>query len=161
MRRHGEQVVVVHVGDGGPVEVARHRAVGPGSPALDEAHFPPVPVGPAARAPRPRGAAEAAFCALGDGARLWLVEAAAAGASRVRVKMAEAVALAALHGRAEVDRALGVAATAGRFADGDLVSLLAHQASASPEPTSRAGEQHTLAQGTGGWNVLGASGEVR
>lgn len=161
VRRHGEQVVVVHLDrDGGPVEVARHQGADPGSPALDDTHFPPAPAGPAARAPRPRGTAESAFLALGDGARLWLVEAAAAGASRVRVKMAEAVTLASLHGHAEVDRALGVAATAGRFSDGDLASVLAHQANAAPGGTSRAGEQHTLAQGTAGWNALGG-GKVR
>ncbi|MGF7235783.1 MAG: IS21 family transposase [Frankia sp.] len=160
VRRHGDQIVVVHVADGGPVEVARHHTTGPGRPALDEAHFPPVPAGPAARTPKPRSTAEAAFCALGDGARLWLIEAAAAGASRVRVKMTEAVTLAALHGPAQVDRALGVAATAGRFTDGDLVSVLAHQASAGPGDTSQATEQHTLAQGTGGWNALGAEPEA-
>jgi hypothetical protein len=65
--------------------------------------------------------------------------------------MAEAVALAALHGAAAVDRALGQAAAAGRFADGDLPAILAHQACAAEGETSRAGEQHTLAQGTGGW----------
>jgi len=43
------------------------------------------------------------------------VEAAAAGAVRVRAKMAAAIELAALAGRAEVDAALDVAAAAGRF----------------------------------------------
>ena len=42
VRRHGEQVVVVHVGPAGPVEVARHRRTGPGSPRVDDAHFPPA-----------------------------------------------------------------------------------------------------------------------
>lgn len=159
VRRHGEQVVVTHLGDGGPVEVARHRATTPGSPALDETHFPPAPAGPAARTPRPRSAGEAEFCALGDGARLWLVEAAASGTSRMRVKMAEAVTLAGLHGSGTVDRALGAAATAGRFADGDLAAILTHQATAAPGGTSRAGEGHTLAQGTAGWNALGNGGD--
>jgi hypothetical protein len=44
--------------------------------------------------------------------------------------MAEAVELARLHDAATVDRALGQAATAGRFADGDLAAILAHQAAA-------------------------------
>jgi hypothetical protein len=65
--------------------------------------------------------------------------------------MAKAVQMAALHGTQAVDRALGQAAASGRFADGDLAALLAHQASAAPGETSRAGEARTLAQGTGGW----------
>jgi hypothetical protein len=40
---------------------------------------------------------------------------------------------------------------AGRFADGDLASVVAHQAAAAPGKASRAGEQATLAQGTSGW----------
>ena len=43
------------------------------------------------------------------------------------------------------------AAAAGRFADGDLASVIAHQALAVPGETSRAGEDRSLAQGTGGW----------
>jgi hypothetical protein len=41
--------------------------------------------------------------------------------------MAEAVDLAKLHGSDQVDRALGTCAQAGRFADGDLAAILAHQ----------------------------------
>jgi hypothetical protein len=123
----------------------------PGSPRLDEAHYPPAPPGALNREPKPRTAAEAEFLAIGDGAGLWLAEAAAAGASRVRSKMTRAVQLAALHGTEPVDRALGQAAAAGRFADGDLAALLAHQASAAPGEATRAGESRTLAQGTGSW----------
>ena len=61
------------------------------------------------------------------GAEAWLIKAAAAGAQRVRRKMAEAVDLAKLHGAEEVERALKVCAEAGRFADGDLAAILAHQ----------------------------------
>jgi len=64
--------------------------------------------------------------------------------------MAKAVQLAALHGAQAVDRALGQAAASGRFADGDLASILARQASAAPGEASRAGESRTLAQGTSG-----------
>jgi hypothetical protein len=41
--------------------------------------------------------------------------------------MAEAVDLAKIHGNQDVDRALRTCADAGRFADGDLASILAHQ----------------------------------
>jgi hypothetical protein len=74
--------------------------------------------------------------------------------------MAQAVQLAALHGAEAADRALGQAAAAGRFADGDLASILAHQASAAPGQPSRAGEERTLAQGTGGWARHAGTGEA-
>lgn len=159
VRRHGQQIVVVHVGDGGPVEVARHEQTTPGSPRIDDAHFPTQAEGPLGRTPRPKTAAEKQFLALGEGAQLWLIEAAGAGCSRIRAKMAEAVDLAALHDRASVDRALGQAATAGRFAHGDVAAILAHQAgdpasSTVTEPT-RASEHNSLAQGTGRWARLG------
>jgi hypothetical protein len=151
VRRHGEQVVIARVGVAGAAEVARHRLASPGSPRLDDAHYPPAPPGALNREPKARTKAEAQFLAIGDGAGLWLAEAAAAGAARVRSKMTQAVQMAALHGAGAVDRALGQAAAAGRFADGDLASILAHQASAAPGEPSRAGEDRTLAQGTGGW----------
>jgi len=152
VRRHGEQVVISHAGPDGPAEVARHQVTTPGSPRVDDSHYPPAPPGALNREPKPRTSAEAQFLAIGDGAALWLAEAAAAGASRVRVKMARAVQLAALHGAAAVDLALGQAATAGRFAHGDLNAIISHQATAAAPGTARqAGEQATLAQGTSGW----------
>jgi hypothetical protein len=159
VRRHGEQVVIAHLGPQGPAEVARHLVTSPGSPRLEEAHYPPAPPGALNREPKARTKAEAEFLAIGSGAGLWLAEAAAAGASRVRSKMARAVQMAVLHGTGAVDRALGQAAASGRFADGDLPSILAHQASAIPGETSRAGESRTLAQGTGGWSAHGGRQE--
>lgn len=155
VRRHGDHVVIVHVGDAGPVEVARHQDTTPGSPRVDDAHFPPAPAGALARTPRAKTSSEAAFLGLGDGASLWLTEAAATGAARVRAKMAEAVELGRLHGAQVVDRALGQAGTSGRFAEGDLAAILSHQATAAPGPAGRAGEDHTLAQGTAGWAGFG------
>jgi len=151
VRRHGGQVVITHAGPAGPVEVARHPVTTPGSPRVEDAHYPPAPPGALNRTPKPRTQAEAQFLGIGDGAGLWLAEAAAAGATRVRAKMAQAVQLAVLHGATGVDRALGQAAAAGRFADGDLAAILAHQASAAVGEPSRAGEQSSLAQGTAGW----------
>jgi hypothetical protein len=151
VRRHGEQVVITHAGPGGPAEVARHQVTAPGSPRVDDAHYPPAPPGALGRTPKARTAAEAQFLAIGDGAGLWLAEAAAAGTARVRAKMAAAVQLAALHGAAAVDQALGRAAAAGRFAGGDLAAIIAHQAGAAAGPDRQAGEQRTLAQGTAGW----------
>lgn len=160
VRVHGlgadEQVVIVHVGAVGPVEVARHERATPGSPRLDDAHFPPPPAGALGRIPKARNESEAAFLMLGDGAGLWLTEAAAAGTTKVRAKMAEAVSLSKLFGAAEVDWALGHAAVHARFAHGDLASILDHHATTGAS-TSRhqAGEEGSLTQGTSGWAALG------
>ncbi len=169
VRVHGqgadEQIVIVHVGAGGPVEVARHHRASPGSPKIDDAHFPPAPAGALQRGPRPRTHAEVEFLALGDGARLWLTEAAGAGAGRMRVKMAAAVALAKLGDPVAVDWALGHAAVNARFAETDLASILAHRARTSGGGVHQAGEDRSLSQGTAPWSALpgpcgpGAHGE--
>ena len=159
VRVHGlgehEQIIIVHVGPAGPAEVARHKRATPGSPRLDDAHFPPPPAGALGRIPKARNESEAAFLMLGDGARLWLTEAAAAGTTKVRVKMAQAVTLAKLFGAAEVDLALGHAAVHARFGHADLASILDHHATGSSSPTHRAGEDGSLTQGTSGWAALG------
>jgi hypothetical protein len=155
VRAHGEEVVVVHLGERGPVEVARHLVTTPGSPRVDQGHFPPAPEGALGRVPRAHSAAEVEFLAIGEGAATWLVEAGAAGASRVRIKMAEAVALAKLHGVARVNWALGHAAVYGRFAERDLPAILAHRAAATPGAARHAGEGHTLQAGTATWEGFG------
>lgn len=157
-RSHGvgadEQVIVVHVGIDGPVEVARHQRARPGSPAIDDTHFPEhrekVPGDYTIKA---RSAAEAEFLGIGAGAHTWLLEAAAAGTARMNMKMAEAVALAKISGTAEVNAALGEAATYGRFATGDLASILT--ATVSKAAAHRADEKTSLAQGTSGWAAIG------
>jgi transposase len=160
VRVHGrgadEQVIVVHVQATGPVEVARHARATPGSPRLDDGHFPPAPAGALERKPLARNASEAAFLALGDGARLWLAEAAAAGTTKIRLKMAQAVTLAKLFEAQDVDWALGHAAVHARFAEADLASILDHHHAATTDgPRSRAGEDGSLTQGTAGWAALG------
>ena len=55
----------------------------------------------------------------------------------------------------EVDWALGHAAVHGRFADGDLASILDHHASSARGGEHRASEDRSLAQGTAGWARLG------
>ena len=152
VRVDGDEVVAVHVAGRGVTEVARHRRGTPGSPVIDDTHYPPRPDGPLARQPKATNAAETEFLAIGEGARSWLVEAAAAGTSRVKVKMAEAVTLSRLHGAERVDWALGHAATFGRFAEGDLASILA----ANPPGQRRSADDvHSLQPGTGAWHQLG------
>jgi transposase len=150
-------------GPAGLAEVARHRLSTPGNPRIDLAHYPGHPQNPdgSPRPPRitPATAAEAAFLAIGDGARAWLTEAAAAGASRVRAKMAEAVELAALAGTAAVDGALGTAALAGRFGDGDLLSIAGYQAAGNAAgPVTVADEAFSAQPGTSAWAGFGAAG---
>ena len=89
---------------------------------------------------------------------MWLVEAAAAGTSRVRVKMAEAVTLAGFHGVERVDWALGHAAAYSRFGDGDLASVLAAN---PPGISRRADDVHSLQTGTSAWGALGATNSDR
>jgi transposase len=155
VRHHGDQVIVTAVDPGGAREVARHLVTTPGNPRYLDEHFGPAPEGPLNRSPRAKTAADTAFLAIGDGAGLWLTEAAAAGSSRVRVKMAEAVTLAALHGTAAVDRALGHAAVTGRFGEGDLASIIAHHASAPAEGSHQAGESKSLQRSTQAWEGFG------
>lgn len=154
-RGAGEQVVITHVGAAGPVEVARHDRATPGSPQLIDEHFPAQPQGPLDRRPRARSAGEVEFLALGEGAALWLTEAAAAGTTKMRVKMDQALALAKLFDPVEVDWALGHAAVYGRFAEADLPAILDHHAQAPKAGEHRAGEQASLTQGTSGWARLG------
>ena len=159
VRTHGvgddEQVVIVHVGEDGPLEVARHHRATPGTPRIDDDHFPPQPEGPLSRRPRARNAEESEFLDLGEGARLWLVEAAAAGTTKMRVKMAEALSLAKLFDPVEVDWALGHAAVHGRFAEADLSSILDHHARRPLDGEHRASEDSSLTQGTSAWARLG------
>ena len=151
----GEQVVITHVGPDGPVEVARHLRAAPGTPKLNDAHFPPAPTGALERQPRAKSTAEAEFLGIGEGARLWLVEAGAAGATKMRVKMAAAVQLARLFTPAEVDWALGHAAVHGRFAEADLASILDHHRQQASDVQHRAGEDRSLTQGTRSWARYG------
>jgi hypothetical protein len=155
VREDGDDIAIVHVGADGPREVARHARATPGSPAIDEGHFPPAPEGALERTAVPAPLAEAEFLALGDGARRWLSEAGEAGVRRVRAKMADAVALAKLHDAGAVDWALGHAAVMGRFADGDLAAAPARRARAAAGPPLTADEVHSLQEGTGGWQGFG------
>jgi hypothetical protein len=71
--------------------------------------------------------------------------------------MAEAIDLAKLHGTEQVDHALGRCADAGRFGDGDLASVLAHQQQTGGElilfPART--EEHSLQRSTRSWERLG------
>jgi len=67
----------------------------------------------------------------------------------VRRKIDEAVDLSKLHGQEEVCRALGTCANAGRFADGDLAAILAHQQSGTVIALpARASEERSLQRST-------------
>jgi transposase len=151
VRIAGDDVVVVGDRGAGLVEVARHRLVGPGDASIRDEHYPDHPTGPLDRQPKATNRSEAAFLAIGPGAGTWLIEAAAIGARHIEARMAEAVALAVIHPAALVDEALGAAAIAGRFAAGDLESILA---TPRTEVKHRSAE-HTLQPGTAAWEGFG------
>ena len=164
VRVEGEELVITAKLDSGAqqglVEVARHRLSTPGNPRIDLSHYPDHPQEPdgSPKPPkvRPRSDAEKAFLALGPGAHAWLVEAAAAGAQRVRSKMHAAVELAALVGVEPVDAALGAAAAAGRFAEGDLLAIVDHQATGSSAAALViADEKASIQPGTSAWATFG------
>ena len=155
VRHQAGEVIVTALDNDGAHEVVRHERTTPGNPRYVDEHFGPVPEGPLNRTPRAKTDAEAAFLAIGEGAALWLSEAAAVGTSRMRVKMAEAVTMSALHGSAAVDQALCHAALTGRFGEGDLASIIAHLASTPAAATHRADETRSLQAGTSVWEGFG------
>ena len=70
--------------------------------------------------------------------------------------MAEAVDLAKLHGTEQVEHALRVCAEAGRFADGDLAAILAHEQRGGGDPVpARASEASSLQRSTRSWEGFG------
>jgi transposase len=153
----GEELAIVGRSSTGLAEIARHQLSTPGNPRIADEHYPHHPGGnlPRPPKPRPRTPQEVAFLGLGDGAHRWLVEAAAAGAQRVRSKMAKAVELAAALGGEQVDQALGLAAIAGRFDDGDLASILDHlAATGTVADVVVADETHSAQPGTASWGRL-------
>jgi transposase len=158
VRATTDELVIV-AGEGtGATEVARHRLVGPGHTSICDGHYRHhVGHDRLSRTPKATKPSEEAFLVLGEGAKLYLVEAAAAGVRRIEARMAEAVTLSFLHGRDVVDRALGIAAVAGRFSEGDLGSIIVHGAGAT-RPAGPPAE-HSLSAGTSMWSVLGAEAE--
>ena len=156
VREHGEQLIITHLSDGAAREVARHRKGRAGETVIDERHYPPPPPGSIERRPRANTELERSFLALGDGAREWLIAAAAAGVSGIHARMQEALDLRAFHDAAAVDAALALAAAAERFALEDLASILAHQASARPGEHASTHEQPSLQKSTSAWSGFGS-----
>jgi hypothetical protein len=156
VRAEGEQLIVVHIDHQGPREVARHALTTPGRPRIQDEHYPPRPAGALERKPRARTSQEREFLEIGDGAERWLRCAAAEGTARIRRKMCEAVDLAKLHGTSQVNEALARCAVYGRFADGDLASVLAHQQTATVIPLpQRTREDRSLQRSTRSWEGFG------
>jgi hypothetical protein len=156
VRVDGEELVVAHVGRAGAIEAARHRLTTPGNPRIDPAHYPERTTDPLHPRPKPASPQEAAFLELGPGAERWLILAAASGAERIRTKIRRATELAALVGVDQVDRALGLAAEAGRFADGDLESIVDHLRLMGDRTSERLQpSDDTLQPGTSAWELVG------
>jgi len=156
VRVDGDELVVAVVGPTGANEGARHRLTTPGNPRIDPAHHPERTTDPLHPRPRPASPEEAAFLELGPGAERWLILAAASGAERIRTKIRRATELAALVGADQVERALGLAAEAGRFADGDLGSIVDHLRLMGDRTSERLeASDDTLQPGTSAWELVG------
>lgn len=85
VRAAASEVVIVAGEGSGASEVARHPLVGPGQASIRDEHYPGREGrDPLHREPRPNKPSEAAFLALGEGAKLYLVEAAGAGCAASR-----------------------------------------------------------------------------
>ncbi len=155
----GEELsITARTNSGDLRDIWRHQMFTPGVPQIIDAHYPGHPDGRSIHQPRlqPRSEAEIAFMGSGAGARRWLKEAGPAGATRIRAKMAGAVEPTTVLGNDKVDQALGLAATAGRFADDDLLSILGHIADNKPaDEVVRAEESNSVQNGTIGWQALG------
>jgi transposase len=158
VRVQGDELVVTFAARDGAREVARHALTTPGNPRIDPAHYPARTSDPLHPKPKPASPDEAAFLGLGPGAERWLTLAAAAGTERIRTKIRRATELAMLVGSDQVDRALGLAAEAGRFADGDLESIVDHLRLLGERSSERLEpDDDTLQPGTSAWELVGAA----
>ena len=152
VRRAGEEIVITAADEHGAREVARHPVQPRGRLVLSDAHYPDRPSSPERR-PRATTPQEREFLALGPGAERFLIEAAAAGERRIEEKMTEALLCSAEVGAGATDEALGLCAALGRFAPGDITSVLA----AKGGVRRRIGEDHSLQPGTAAWASVGAA----
>ena len=149
-RRDGDEVVITALGPDGPYEAARHAATTKGQITLLDAHYPDRPRS-MQRTPKAGNKREADFLAIGEGAKRYLSEMAALGALNIERRLSEALELMKRIERGPLDEALGLCALEGRFAEGDLHSVI----SARRPRLRRVGEDHSLQPGTGGWAGLG------
>jgi transposase len=117
--------------------IAEHRVVSPGETSICDDHYGGPRPAPA-RAPRPKTAAETAFCALGPAAEAFIKGAAASGNSTLAGDLAELAALEAAHGRDALVAAVERAVAFGRYRAGDVRSILA--AGAGVAQPARPGE---------------------
>ncbi len=153
-----EMIVISHVSDAGPAEVARHAPTTAGRPAIIDTHFPPATGDTVlSRSIRPVTKVETEFVQLGAGARAWLRAATSQGVARITYKMGVALTLAKATSADTMDRVLDLAAKFHRFQVEDLDSILASlRATPSGDHTHVTVEAaSSLAQGTTSWAGFG------
>lgn len=126
VRTSGDEVIIAFMDEHKVTrEIARHVLVSPGEASILDEHYPKRPSSPTDRPPRATNAQEARFLGIGHGASRWLIEACASGVTRIPTKMGRALELTDRHGEGLVDEALSICAMTGRFATGDIESILA------------------------------------
>jgi hypothetical protein len=155
VRVSGDEIIITAEVDDAATEIARHRVVGSGEASIVDAHYPPRR-DTAVRVPKATSRFEAAFLGIGEGAQVWLIEAAAEGVRGIETKMGDAVALTQIHDPAVVDEALRAAAAVGRFAPGDLESIVTYR-NRGPIP---APVGFSLQPGTQQWSQHGTNGNA-
>ena len=160
-RVEGCELVVVHADSPeGPRVVARHRLTTPGRPSIKDEHYPPRPAGALER--RPQGA-----LVRGGGVPAARARRRVLGWSR-RPPRAPRGCGARWPKRSTSPNSAGrrrssapsrICAEAGRFADGDLAAILAHQASAEviefPARASERSEAASMQRSTAAWEGFG------
>lgn len=152
VRVSGDELVITAEVVDAATEIARHVVVGRGEASIVDAHY-PVRRDTAERTPKATNPFEESFLGIGPGAERWLIEAAAQGVRGIKARMGEAVALTKLHDPQLVDEALGLGATVGRFAEGDLESILAaRRVEPTPPPVG-----FSLQTGTAPWARYGTN----
>ena len=67
VRVDGDEIVATHLSGKGAVEIARHQLSTPGTPRIDDAHYPPRPVGPLNKQPKAATRPRSSFSPLAKG----------------------------------------------------------------------------------------------
>ncbi|NWN89688.1 MAG: IS21 family transposase [Micrococcaceae bacterium] len=148
-------VITARDGDGITRHIANHQLGARGDIIMDDAHFPlTTATGPQQRSIMPKSAAEKQFLAIGAGAQAYVRAAAADGTPRLKERIPLLTALTAAWPTSQVNDALATAAAVGRFLVADVESILQRAPVTTTEP-SNALDDHSLAQGTAGWQLMG------
>ncbi len=157
VRTAGDEVIIAFRDEHNVTrEIARHVLVSPGEASIVDEHYPKRPSSPADRPPRATNPQEARFLGIGHGASRWLIEACALGVTRIPTKMELALDLVRRYGQRLVDETFTISPMTGRFASGDIESILvARQRADTDGERASTPDVNTLQVGTSTWEGFG------